>query len=270
GSSARREANGDAPQLHAPVADGGVELLRSVEVSERRGEGRVCCPERRRQIDVPSRPREEVEVVPQGPGGVAEAVAHCVFGGQVAREQVLGHGSLREGRHPEPARRGQGNHCLPAIHPYGAPHVLERRDDTDTAEVVEGLPGRRHLERAQGGEEAHPPWLGLQILESVPYVQDGLPRLAGREGGGLESDAILPPHGRRDGKESLLQLLCGGAVSPGDELLADVQKGLDRERASVDLEQAVFVQEGLRDASEGAAHRGPVALLSAALAREGA
>src|SRR5438477_502611 len=174
----------------------------------------------------------------------------------------------REGRHPEPARRGQGNDGLPAIHPHGARRVLERRDATHAAEVVEGLPGRRHLERAQGREEAHPPRLALQILESVPYVQDGLPRLAGREGGGLESDAILPPHGRRDGKESLLQLLCGGAVSPGDELLADVQKGLDRERASVDLEQAVFVQEGLRDASEGAAHRGPVGLLSAEVSGE--
>src|SRR5207247_8396088 len=135
---------------------------------------------------------------------------------------------------------------LPAIHPYGAPHVLERRDGTDAAEVVEGLPGRRHLERAHGGEEAYPPVLGLPVLEAVPHVQDGLPRLAGREGGGLESDAVLPPHGRRDGKESLLQLLRGGAVGPGDELLADVQKGLERERAPVALEHPVSVQQPLR------------------------
>src|SRR5207253_8570638 len=135
-------------------------------------------------------------------------------------------------------------------------------------EIVECLPGRRHLERAQGGEETHLPWRGLQVLQPVPYVQDGLPHLAGREGGGLESDAVLPPHGRRDGKESLLQLLRGGAVSPGDELLADVQKGLDRERASVDLVHAVFVQERLRDASEHAADRGPVGLLSAEVSGE--
>src|SRR5207253_9057511 len=85
---------------------------------------------------------------------------------------------------------------------------------------------------------------------------------------GPENDAILPPHGGWDGKESLLQLLRGGAISPGDEPLTDVQKGLDRERASVDLEHAVLVQESLRDASESAAHRGPVGLLSAEVSGE--
>src|SRR2546425_9180972 len=268
GSSRRREANVHAPKLGAPLADGDVELLRTVDTSGRGGEGRVRRAEGGRQIDVPCRARGEVEVVPQGPGGVAEAVAHRVLGGQLAREQVLGYGSLLEGRHPEPARRGPGNHYLPAIHPHGTRRVLERRDGAHAAEVVEGLPWRRHLERAQGGEEPHVPGLGLQVLQPVPDVQDGLPRLAGCEGGGPENDAIFPPHGRWDGKESLLQLLRGGAVSPGDEPLADVQKGLDRERASVDLEHAVFVQESLRDASESAAHRGPVGLLSAEVSGE--
>src|SRR5882724_7848019 len=268
GSSRRREANVDAPELGAPLADGDVELLRTVQTSGRGGEGRVRGAEGSRQIHVSCRARGEVEVVPQGPGGIAEAVAHRVLGGQLAREQVLGHGPLLEGRRPEPARRSQGNHCLPAIHPHGTRRALERRDGAHAAEVVEGLPRRRHLERAQGGEEPHVAGLGLQVLQPVPDVQDGLPRLAGREGGGPENDAFLPPHGRWDGKESLLQLLRGGAVSPGDDPLADVQKGLDRERASVDLEHAVFVEESLRDASESAAHRGPVGLLSAEVSGE--
>src|SRR5207244_11374383 len=88
GSSRRREANVDAPELGAPLADGDVELLRTVQPSERGGEGRVRRAERSRQIHVPCRaPGGEVEVVPQGPGGTGEAVARRVLGGHLARAQ---------------------------------------------------------------------------------------------------------------------------------------------------------------------------------------
>src|SRR5207253_4684810 len=80
GSRRRREANVHPSQLGAPLADGDVELLRTVDTSRREGEGRARCAEWDRKIDVACGARGEVEVVSQGPGGVAEAVAHCVLG----------------------------------------------------------------------------------------------------------------------------------------------------------------------------------------------
>src|SRR5206468_11070919 len=85
GSSGRWQADVDAPQLRAPLAGGGVELCFSVDISGRGGERSVRCSEGSRQINVPCRPRGKIEIVPQGPGGTAEAVAHGLLRRYVAR-----------------------------------------------------------------------------------------------------------------------------------------------------------------------------------------
>src|SRR5439155_13722310 len=50
GPSRRREANVDAPELGAPLADGEVELLRTVDTPGRGGDGRVRCADGGGQI----------------------------------------------------------------------------------------------------------------------------------------------------------------------------------------------------------------------------
>src|SRR6185503_13554242 len=136
--------------------------------------------------------------------------------------------------------------------------VLEGGDATDAAELVKGLPRRRHLQRAQRGEESHSSCLARLVLESIADVQHGRARITRREGGGPEGDPVLPPHRRRDGKESVLQLLGGSYAGPADELLAHIEEGLDRKGAGTDLQHAVLVEKGRPGSSLGAGHRRPV------------
>src|SRR5262249_32313523 len=158
-------------------------------------------------------------------------------------------------------RRLEGDDRAAAVDHDGMSVPRDAGDLPRAAELAPRLPGRVHLERPDGGEEARASRYGSAVLDAVAEEEHVASRVARRERGRPEDEVARVPDRGRDRDPVVLQRLSDLRVGPRDEVAVDEHRGLDRERAAVDLDQTLLVHDRA-GVAVGEADGRPVRLLA--------